>query len=112
MSIRYTHHAGLRMCQRNLDRDDIDFIVQYGRLEYRTGLQFYRLLRKNLPPNLAGNSRFRRLVGTTVLVCRCGSVITAYRNSRAHKRDRRKAEYNAQPMQIAGCEFCEQAQAH
>jgi len=104
-AIRYTHHADLRMCQRNLTHGDIEFVVRHGEVKYRTGLQFYRLLHKNLPSDLDGNSRFRRLVGTTVLLCSCGSVITAYRNQQAHKRDRRKAEY-ALKRRHTNCDHC------
>lgn len=92
--LHYTKHANLRMCQRNLSTEDVEFIVRYAKPKYRTGVRFYRLVQKDLPKDLSGSSSFRRLVGTTVLVCQCECVITAYRNDKAHKRDRRKSNYD------------------
>ncbi len=99
----YTNHADKRMCQRNLSTEDIEFILKYACPRYRTGIRFYRLLKKDLPPNLPGSSPLRRLVGTTVLVCQCDCVITAYRNDQAHKRDRRKTAYDYRSCSSCGC---------
>ena len=97
----YTRHAHKRMCQRNLSVDDIEFVIQHACPEYRTGVRFYHLLRKDLPPDLPGSSPYRRLVGTTVLVCHCECIITAYRNTNARKRDRRKQDYH-----LHECPYC------
>lgn len=102
-SLHYTRHAYKRMCQRNLSDDDIDFIIRYADPEYRTGIRFYHLRRKDIPADIPGNSSYRRLVGTTVLVCHCECVITAYRNDRAHKRDRRKSNYDLRTCPVCGC---------
>ncbi|MEL6152244.1 MAG: DUF4258 domain-containing protein [Chloroflexota bacterium] len=99
--LHYTRHACSRMSQRNLKTDDVEFIIKHADAKYRTGVRFYRLRDKDLPDDLPGNSSYRRLVGTTVLVCHCECVITAYRNEQAHKKDRRKPDYD-----LRGCTDC------
>lgn len=88
-------HARTRAAQRNLSEEDINFIIKHGKAVRRTGAVFYQLRAKNIPDDLPGNHPYRRLVGSTVLMCACGeTVVTAYRNGDAFKRDRRKAKYN------------------
>ncbi len=108
-ALHYTNHAGKRMCQRNLSSDDVEFILKHACPQYRTGIRFYRLLKKDLPRDLEGNSPRRRLVGTTVLVCQCDCVITAYRNEQAHKRDRRKTPYDYRDCINCNCKRDEYA---
>jgi hypothetical protein len=87
-------HASLRSTQRNLSDDDITFIMQHGSRTHRTGVIFCQLRHKDMPPDLPGNHRSRRLVGTTLVLCKCGQfVITAYRDERAFQRDMRKRKY-------------------
>ncbi|MBZ0275828.1 MAG: DUF4258 domain-containing protein [Anaerolineae bacterium] len=95
MNILLSNHACQRCAQRNLSEDEIQFIVAYGTLERRAGIEFYQLRRKDLPVDLPANDVRRRLVGTTVLLSKDGpSVVTAYRNSRAFRRDRQKSKYD------------------
>jgi hypothetical protein len=94
VDIELSDHAEIRAAQRNLSYDEICFILIHGSRQRRSGVIFYCLHRKHLPDELPGNHPYRRLVGTTVIVSRDGSVVvTAYRNEEAYRQDRRKAKY-------------------
>ncbi len=98
-----SNHASTRSAQRNLSDDDIAFIIQNGSRVHRTGVIFCQLRNKDLPRDTPGNHRHRQLVGTTVVLSKCGHyVITLYRNERAFQRDTRKRKYNA----VLYCEAC------
>ena len=87
-------HAHLRSAQRNLDASEIAFITQHGRRVRRTGVVFCQLRKCDLPTHLPGGHRFRRLVGSTVVLSKDGvCVLTVYRNERAFRRDLRKQKY-------------------
>lgn len=89
-------HALERSARRNISPGDIDFIVANGHRLRRTGVIFCQLRSSNLPDSIPGNHRFRQLVGTTVVLCRCGRfVVTVYREEKAFQRDARKAKYDA-----------------
>ncbi|MCB9452608.1 MAG: DUF4258 domain-containing protein [Anaerolineaceae bacterium] len=95
MDIRFSDHAKQRCAQRNLSHDEIQFIIAYGRLERRAGIEFYQLRQKDLPPDLPANDPRHRLVGSTVLLSKnMAQVVTAYRNGRAFRRDRQKSKYD------------------
>lgn len=88
-------HASLRCAQRNLDRDEIQFIVTHGKRIRRTGVIFCQLRRRDLPDDLPPSHRHQRLVGSTVVLSKDGSrVLTVYRNERAFHRDSRKSKYS------------------
>jgi hypothetical protein len=94
VDIELSDHAEIRAAQRNLSYDEICFILTNGKRVRRSGVIFYCLQRKQIPPELPGNHPYRRLVGTTVILSRDGSiVVTAYRNEEAYRHDRRKAKY-------------------
>ena len=59
-------HAAARMSQRNVGQDDVAFVIAFGRRLFRTGAEIY------------------------FLVARDSSVITVYRNARAHNALKRK----------------------
>lgn len=95
MNIHLSEHANQRCAQRNLSQNEIQFIIAYGTLERRAGIEFYQLRQKDLPPDLPANDPCHRLVGSTVLLSKDSShVITAYRNQRAFRRDRQKSKYD------------------
>lgn len=85
-------HARQRMAQRNLAKDDITFVLQFGRLEYRTGAEFYFLAKKDVPSNLL--KKYQRLIGTTLLFTN-GQLVTVYRNINAHSSIRRKLKQSS-----------------
>ena len=75
-----TRHAALRMAQRNVSLADAGLVIAYGTVEYRTGVEFYFIAQRNIPP---GSERsLERLVGTTAVV-RAGRVETVYRYRKA-----------------------------
>lgn len=91
-----SEHAQERSARRNLSPSDIDFIIANGHRLRRTGVIFCQLRNSSLPDSIPGNHRARQLVGTTVVLCRCGRyVVTVYREKRAFHRDARKPKYSA-----------------
>ena len=57
-------------CQR---AENAALVIRFGTVEYRTGVEFYFLAQRNIPPG--GERLLERLVGTTVVV-RDGRVET------------------------------------
>jgi hypothetical protein len=108
MEFRLSDHAATRAAQRNLSALEIDFLLENGRLTHNTGVIFGQLRAKDVPDDLPGNHPFRRLVGTTVVLCRCGyTVVTVYREARAFHGDLCKTRYNQRKGHWAACPFCE-----
>jgi hypothetical protein len=100
-------HAQQRSIQRNISASDIDFIVANGHRVHRTGVIFCQLRASSIPDSVPGNHRFRQLVGTTVVLCRCGRcVVTVYREEKAFRRDTRKARYDARVRPCTECCSC------
>jgi hypothetical protein len=89
-----SEHAAQRMAQRNLDQEDITAVLRFGRVEYRTGAEFYFLGRRDLPKGT--EQKFSRLVGTTIIV-EDGWVVTVYRNHRAISDIKRKPKRPTSP---------------
>ncbi len=86
---RIDEHAALRMAQRNVTNDDALQVIGYGTIKYRTGVEFYFLAQRDIPP---GREReLERLVGTTVVVKR-GRIRTVYKNRRALPAIKRKSK--------------------
>lgn len=87
---RISRHTAKRMAQHNLCLGDVALVLQLGRKEYRTGVKFYFLGERDLPP---GQEReLKRLVGTTVVAAdEC--ILTIYRNERAWARIKRKLKW-------------------
>jgi hypothetical protein len=113
MGLYYSLHADQRAAQRNVSDDDVEFVLRFGHRMRRTGVIYYALREKDLPSDLPGSDPRRRLVGTTVMLCKCGTtVITVYRNQRAFKRDKRKTKYemNESIPVCACCTACRQHQ--
>lgn len=105
--ITLSTHALHRSAQRNITVEDITSIVQTGHRLRRTGVIFCQLRRKDIPTDTPGNHRYWQLVGTTVVLCRCGRyVITVYREERAFHRDACKAKYGL--TQNEQCPCCSQ----
>jgi hypothetical protein len=89
-SLQTTVHAARRMAQRNVSLADAALVIRYGTVEYRTGVEFYFLAQRNIPP---GSERpMERLVGTTVVV-RDGRVETVYKNRNALFNIKRKPKH-------------------
>ncbi len=59
----------------------------------RTGITFYVLRARDLPPAHRRADAVAKLVGTTILVARDGTLITAYRRHDACKKDAYRCMY-------------------
>jgi len=70
------------MAQRNLDWNDIHFVLQFGQRFHKAGVILIFLRARDIPVNLRAQKRFSRLQGTTIVVNRndLGNIITVYRN--------------------------------
>ncbi len=89
-----SNHAQRRSAQRNLSKRDIDYIIKNGERVHRTGVIFCQLRTKDIPDKTPGNDRSRQLIGTTLVLCKCGRyVVTLYRQEKAFQRDCRKSKY-------------------
>lgn len=87
---RISRHAARRMAQRNLSVGDVALVLRFGRREYRTGVKFFFLGERDVPP---GQEReLERLVGTTIVAAdEC--ILTVYRNEKALARIKRKLKW-------------------
>jgi hypothetical protein len=87
---RISKHAARRMAQRNLSVGDVALVLRLGRREHRTGVKFFFLGERDVPP---GQEReLERLVGTTV-VATDECILTVYRNERALAHIKRKLKW-------------------
>ena len=97
-TLQFTDHAVLRVCQRALSFQDVEYVVQHGRRHWAGGVLHCFLGRKDIPKRDQRSDRFWRLEGTTVLLKiiedQTVAVITVYRNRKASRQFRRKAKYD------------------
>ena len=107
MEFQLSDHAARRAAQRNVAPDEIDFLLQHGNHLHNTGVIFCQLRAKDVPNDLPGNHRYRRLIGSTLVLCRCGHfVVTLYREEKAFHNDSCKTRYNQRPMPFTHCPYC------
>ena len=107
MNIILSEHAIQRAMQRNVSFNEINFIIQHGKLLRNAGVSFRQLREKDWPDSLPGNHAYHRLIGTTVVLCKCGLfVVTLYREEEAFRKDKRKTRYNS-TTQWVGCPHCQ-----
>lgn len=90
---RISRHAARRMAQRNLSVGDVALVLRFGRKEHRTGVKFFFLGERDVPP---GQEReLERLVGTTIVAAdEC--ILTVYRNEKALAQIKRKLKWRLQ----------------
>lgn len=103
--IELSEHAEIRMAQRSLSEDDLDYVLAYGECIHQGGAEFYYLRRCDVPSDDRADDERTRLVGTTLVVSPDGNVaITAYRNRspKALRCLRRKADYALTRQQRRG----------
>jgi len=77
-------HARLRLAQRNLSPEQVDYVLEHGVEMQRTGVTFYVLRERDVPLGHRRHDRYAKLAGTVLIVARGGTVITAYRHQDAH----------------------------
>lgn len=99
----FTAHAVQRISQRNLKKSEVGYVLRHGSRRIVAGAIFYFLGRKHVPVADRRNDEITRLIGTSVLVDSHDgrTVLTAYRNPAAPKRDRRKSKYSRKPGRAA-----------
>jgi hypothetical protein len=75
-----TQHALKRMAQRNLSERDVEYVMTHGCREFRGGVEFRYLRKRDIPPQ--DQSQFARLEGTAIVVGSASDtdVITVWRN--------------------------------
>jgi hypothetical protein len=98
--VSFSRHARLRLAHRCLSEGDIEYVVEYGEPFCRTGVTFFVLRGRDIPPH-DRRTRLARLEGTVVLMAPDGQIVTAYRDRwRAASVVRRKVTYRrVQPIQ-------------
>jgi len=90
----FTEHAKLRCSQRNVNPEEVLYIIQHGQKQHRTGIRYYILRRRDVPYEDRADQRIAQLIGSSVLTDKDGNVIiTVRRNADAWKKDRRKTKY-------------------
>jgi hypothetical protein len=78
----FSGHSKLRLAQRHLSPSDIDYVLDYGQIYHRAGVEFYFLRRRDVPA-WDQASEYYRLAGTAVLLSKDGqTLITTWRNQR------------------------------
>lgn len=94
MELDLSDHARRRCAQRNLSYNEVLFICQYGKRERNAGVIFCQLRRDRMPKHIGANDPYQRLIGTTVVLSKCGYVVvTVYREGKAFHEDKRKSKY-------------------
>ena len=95
--IRQSPHGRLRAAQRNLGVTDVEYIMLWGHIIYRTGAMFYCLREKDIPAQHRHLPQITRLAGAVVLASRDEEIITLYRNTSAPRDIQRKMKYRFTP---------------
>ena len=91
--VSFTWHARKRSARRNVAPNAVEYVLEYGRMVQRTGVTFFFLGRRDIPPCDRCASWASRLEGTIVIVASDGEVITLYRNRRGLRPIVRKMKY-------------------
>jgi hypothetical protein len=87
-------HAARRSGQRSFNDTEIAYVHAHGRLLRRTGIRFYFLGTRDVPPCDRKIGWIARLIGTTLLVSPDDTMlITLYKNQHAIRDIKRKAKY-------------------
>ncbi|MDE3228751.1 MAG: hypothetical protein KGO05_02625, partial [Chloroflexota bacterium] len=95
--MRKSDHALLRAAQRQLSDVDVAYILAWGQELRKTGVSFFHLGAKDIPPQHRHLRQIMRLAGAVVLVAADGEVITAYPHGRKLRLIRRKMKYRITP---------------
>jgi len=88
-----SQHARERIARRNLSVEDLEYVLQYGHRLRVAGVRIYHLRRRDIPYSDQRISRVSQLEGTTILVSRDNTVITAYRNRDCLHRELQKTKW-------------------
>jgi hypothetical protein len=98
LSLKLSQHATLRMAQRNISLQDLQYVLEHGERVHKTGVTIYVLRKRDILQDDQKRSEITRLEGTVVLTgfSRDGNVevITTYRNKGAFRTIRCKKKYD------------------
>lgn len=83
-----THHALQRTAQRSISEEAILATLHYGKKVHRTGRVFFILRKKDV----ASMPELESFAGTTLLLGRDGTIITAYSNQKAYRVIKKKSK--------------------
>jgi len=89
----FTWHARNRSARRNVAPDAVDYVLTHGRMIQRTGVMFFFLGWRDIPPCDRRASWASRLEGSIVIVAPHGAVVTIYRNRKGLRTIARKMKY-------------------
>lgn len=84
-----SQHADRRLAQRNLNLEDVRYVLQHGRVYHAGHARIVYLGRRDIPREDMRNDRWRRLEGTSLVFdAESGEhLTTVYRNRRSGSRD-------------------------
>lgn len=85
---KITDHAKKRKSQRGVSDEMIRLTLDYGKMFFRQGYNFYVLIKKLLPKSIS--SKLRDKSEGTVVVCKDEKIITTYKNRNALSKIKRK----------------------
>jgi hypothetical protein len=96
--LNLSHHAILRMAQRNISLGDLEYVLEHGERVHKTGVAIYVLRKRDIPECDRKRSEVTRLEGTVVLADFSADgnlhIITMYRNKSAFRTIRCKVKYD------------------
>lgn len=92
-----TSHALKRAAQRNLNQEDLEYVLQYGSRLHKAGACFYYLAGKDIPQPDRREDELTRLEGTTVVLDPTQQmIVTVYRNrEKGFRSIRKKQDFSA-----------------
>src|SRR5260370_14089721 len=91
--VSFSRQAPGRGARGNVAGDAVEYVLTHGGWIQRTGVSFYFLGWRDMPPADRSASWASRLEGTIVLVGPDGAVITVYRNRRGLRAIQRKLKH-------------------
>ncbi|OJV96038.1 MAG: hypothetical protein BGO39_03430 [Chloroflexi bacterium 54-19] len=84
------------MDQRNFSQREVAYVIRYGKLLRRTGICFYFLAGKDVPPADRKLGWVQRLIGVTVLMTpERAAIITLYKNQKALRDIKKKNKFRS-----------------
>lgn len=94
--VEITHHAQLRMSQRNVSFKQLQFILKHGQQTHCAGAILVTLRRKDIPQKFISQRECSCLEGTTIVLSRdLPIVLTIWRNkSKGLQHIRQKVRYS------------------
>ena len=77
---RLTQHATVRMTHRSISPEDIESVIEFGRVVYTRGAMIYAIGRKEVEQYLLEDIDLSDCEGVQVVCSMEGTILTVYRN--------------------------------